>query len=162
MRLNQENEERREKAANSEQTEPKGAEQRRDPRSDLPTMVILKVFSRDDGKKEAITLKGIAKDLSLSGVCIEIDERYVPIDIDQLTEQTVKMEIRFPEGTKTPYILGIVRWIKRKTAKGSSLLLAGIKFTDITEDNFQALKKFLGLGAGDQNLLWDLWESTFF
>ena len=122
-------------------------------------MVVLRFFNNDNAGKNLVTLRAVIKDLSLSGACIEIDERYTPVDIDQLAKQIVKLEIRFPESTNTPYILGSVRWFKREIKKGRYILQLGIQFVEIAEDNLRALKEFIGLGIGDQNLLWDLWES---
>lgn len=140
---------------------PKTTEKRKYLRSELPTMVTLKIFSKDGSSKKITTLKGILDDLSPGGVSIELAESYQGIADDQLNNQLVKVGISFPNAPKTPYILGSVRWVKSRVAKGSSFLKVGIQFEDITEDNLRAIKEFLGLGVGDQNLLRNLWDSAF-
>ena len=161
MKIKQGNKENNNRVDKPKPTPSDDDEKRRHVRAELPTMVTMKVFSREGREKKAITLKGIIDDLSIGGVSVEVDERYMPIDVDQLVEQIVKMEIHFPKNKKNPYILGSIRWIKREVAKGSSVLQLGIQFVDITEENLKALKNFLELGSGDQNLLWNLWDSAF-
>ncbi|MDY6842521.1 MAG: PilZ domain-containing protein [Thermodesulfobacteriota bacterium] len=153
--MNKETEEQTDKTTECDHTK-----KRENVRFELPTMVILKFFNPDGSGKTVITVNAVIKDLSLGGACIEIDERYTPIDIDQLAKQIVKMNIRFPDKAKTPYILGSVRWFKREVKKGKYILRLGIQFEEMSEDTIRAIKEFIDLGIGDQNLLWDLWETS--
>jgi len=54
---------------------------------------------------------------------------------------------------------GIISWCKRVKKKNMSFLYLGIQFYHLDKSNKDILKKYLSLGTGDKNLIWNLWDN---
>jgi hypothetical protein len=75
------------------------------------------------------SLQGIIQDISFGGVSIEIS------------------------------FSGIVKWYKRVKKKDKNALYLKIQFHNLDEKSAEMLKKYLSLGSGDKNLIWNLWDN---
>jgi len=56
-------------------------------------------------------------------------------------------------------ISGIIRWHRRIKKKNMNLLYLGIQFFNLDERDKAIIEKYLALGTGDQNLIWNLWDN---
>jgi hypothetical protein len=69
------------------------------------------------------------------------------------------VELNMPDGNHKMNISGIIRWHKRLKKKNMSFLYLGVQLCDLKENDGAVLNKYLALGTGDRNLIWNLWDN---
>jgi len=69
------------------------------------------------------------------------------------------VELDLPDGKHRLNFSGVIRWQKRVKKNNMSFLYLGIQFYDLKESDRNVLKKYLSLGTGDKNLIWNLWDN---
>jgi hypothetical protein len=139
----------------------KGAPQqiiRRNVRHNLPTMIQLKVFREDQGKGSLI-LDGFIDNLSMDGACIILKDIYRPGKHDKWIGRNAKITMKLLSEAVDLTILGEIVWIRGISENKKKSILLGIYFKAITDLNRELLSAYCVSSEGEQNLMWDLWES---
>ena len=134
-------------------------EKRKHQRHSIPVMVTCRFL--EEGLNGQSSFQGFMQSISLGGTLLEIRDDFLSIAESKLTYSPVEMnvEFHFPDGAHRIDVLGIIRWHKRvKKPKGSFLYLR-VRFNDLEEKSLEILKRFLSLGTGDKNLIWNLWDA---
>jgi len=131
---------------------------RKHQRSAIPTTFICK-FLNNDLKKNSF--QGFIQDISQGGVSLEIRDDFLVIGDEHLQYKNIEMvgELNLPDGTHKMNISGIIRWHKRLKKKNMSFLYLGVQFRNLHENDITVLNKYLALGTGDKNLIWNLWDN---
>jgi len=131
---------------------------RRHQRYEIPGAVICQ-FSIEGLREERI-FKGFVHDISLGGLCVEIKDdvmllKYLPPD----TNIAMALELDMPDGIHKMNVSGSIRWQRKVKKKNQDLLHLGVQFGKLKENNKDILMKYLVSGAGDKQLIWNLWEN---
>lgn len=134
-------------------------ERRENKRHSIPAVVTCTFFEEVLNRKGS--LQGIIQDISFGGVSIEIRDDFLSIREKLLIYTTVEMEVElnFPDGMHRMAFSGIVKWYKRVKKKDKNALYLKIQFHSLDEKSAEMLKKYLSLGSGDKNLIWNLWDN---
>ncbi len=142
-----------------ESDEKVGIDRREHPRLQIPAAVSCTFFEEVlQGKG---SFKGFIQDISLGGVSLEIRDDFLTIRESLLLYTNIEMavEINFPDGMQHVDFSGIVRWYKRIKKNDKNFLYLGIQFHALSEETMKVLERYLSLGTGDINLIWNLWDN---
>lgn len=142
-----------------ESDEKVGIDRREHPRIQIPAAVTCTFFEETlQGKS---SFKGFIQDISVGGVSLEIRDDFLTIRESLLlyTSTEMAVEFNFPEGIQHINFSGLVRWYKRMKKSDKNFLYLGIQFQNLNEETMHVLEKYLSLGTGDNNLIWNLWDN---
>ena len=115
--------------------------------------------------EEALQLKGgfqgFIEDISYGGVSLEIRDDFLRITESMLLYTNIEMnfEFNFPDGKNKIDISGIIRWYRRIKKSDKNLLYLGVKFHNLDAQRTEIVKRFISLGTGDKNVIWNLWDN---
>ena len=134
-------------------------ERRENIRHSVPAVVNCTFFEEVFNGNDRV--QGFIQDISFGGVSIEIRDDFLSIKEELLIYTTIDMEVElnFPDGMQRMVFSGIVKWYKRIKKKGKNALYLKIQFHNLDEKSAEMLKKYLSLGSGDKNLIWNLWDN---
>jgi len=127
-------------------------------RYQLQTKVILEIF-RYEKNKSPLVLKCIMDNVSRSGACLNLGEKYWIGSATDLVGGKTKMLISVPRASLSFEVTGSIVWKKEVSHDGTTHILVGIQFTQMSEDDFNFLKKYCYVGDGEQDMICSLWES---
>ena len=115
--------------------------------------------------EETLQLKGgfqgFIQDISCGGVSLEIKDDFLRITESMLLYTNIEMnfEFNFPDGKNKINISGTIRWYKRIKKNDRNLLYLGVQFHNLDAQRTEIVKRFISLGTGDKNLIWNLWDN---
>ena len=145
--------------ARSEGTEEEQATRvRTTTRHQMPTKVTAKIFP-EDVEQKPLVVDGITEDISLGGACLILGARYKTGTTEDFVGKNVKIELDLPEVDKGLNVLGTIVWGKEVYHEGETGTAVGIQFKEMSDEDRTALDQYCFGGAGEQNLIWSLWES---
>ena len=130
---------------------------RRHVRHEIPTKVALTILPKT-GNIPLIRTEGFTRDISLGGVCVDLEERRLPIPLEAIENAYLKLFIKLTSLDQALEIEGTVVWsqkVDRGEGKGT---LLGIQFGRLSDADRNALEAYCSGGDAEQNLLWNLWE----
>ncbi|MBT8490718.1 MAG: PilZ domain-containing protein, partial [Deltaproteobacteria bacterium] len=127
-------------------------------RYQLQTKVTLKIFPDEEGTS-ALVLNGFTEDISLGGSCIRLGEKYWTGSLTEMVGKDVKILISVPKVSAGIDALGTIAWKREMSYEGRKTVLIGVRFKEMTKDNFEFLKKHSYVGDGEQDMIFSLWES---
>jgi len=131
---------------------------RRTARQKLPTQVSLKIFQDETGKAP-LDVVGFTEDISLGGARVVLGAKYKTGHADNLTGKHVKIKISLPTPSVSISILGTIVWSKELYLEGKTTAVVGVQFNEMTDTGRRALEDYHYGSAGEQNLIWSLWDS---
>jgi len=136
-----------------------GIERREHQRRNIPAAVSCTFFNKDIKGKS--NFQGFIQNISSGGVSLEIRDDTLIINDTSLQYSNIEttFELNMPDGIQKMSISGIIRWYKKVKKKGVNLLYLGIQFFNLDKSDKAILEKYLALGTGDQNLIWNLWDN---
>ncbi len=123
----------------------------------LPTKIDIKIFQKDAGKPPLV-LSAFTNDISVGGTGIILDEIYKTGPYKELIGRNVKIQMSLPTLNKKIHILGTIVWSKESLHEVDKVIAIGIQFKDMSYTDQRLLKVYCG-SEGEQNLIWNLWES---
>lgn len=128
-------------------------------RYSVPSMVTCTFL--EESLKGRSEFQGFIQDISFGGVSLEVRDDFLIISESLLKYTDIEMAVEFnlPGGEHRLNFSGSVRWHKRVKKNNMSFLYLGIQFYDLKESEKSVLKKYLSLGTGDRNLIWNLWDN---
>lgn len=134
-------------------------ERRKHQRFNIPAAVNCKFFNKDIKGKNSF--QGFIQDVSFGGVSLELRDDFSIINDSLLKYTNVQMtlELNMSDGIHKINFSGIIRWYRRVKKEGMSFLYLGIQFYNLDESSKEVIKKYLALGIGDKNLIWNLWDN---
>ena len=103
-----------------------------------------------------VVLKGILRDISLGGSCIEFEDPYKRIILDDAVNTSVKLTLSIPGHDKV-FILAEIRWITN--IENTSTVKLGIEFSDLNHEQARIIEELMGMKNKDHNMMWNLWEA---
>ena len=132
---------------------------RKHQRRNIPAVVTCTFF--EESLKGKSSFQGFIQDISFGGVSLEIRDDFLIISDSLLTYANIEMMVEFnlPDGAHKMSFSGIIRWHKRIKKRNMNFLYLGIQFYNLDEKDKDVLEKYLSLGTGDKNLIWNLWDN---
>jgi hypothetical protein len=137
----------------SEDVEEDVRDRRKYPRSEFTYPAEFKVFSQN---LENISFNGYLKDISISGACLQFDDKYGRLNLKDTSNVKIKISFSVPNEDKVS-ILAILRWVTKMDLKTFSVKI-GIEFTELNGWQSDIIEKLIGLKNKDHNMMWNLWE----
>jgi hypothetical protein len=132
---------------------------RRAVRHQLPTKVTMKIFAQEEDKAPLV-VDGFTEDMSSGGACIVLGSNYYTGSSANVTGKNVKIEIALPTADAGQNVfLGKILWSKEFSQEGRKTSAVGVQFEDVKEPDRAVLEQYCSGSAGEQNLMWSLWES---
>jgi len=131
---------------------------RKTARQKLPTQVNLKIFQDETGKAP-LDLGGFTEDISLGGARVVLGAKYQTGPADNLNGKHVKLKISLPTASVSLTILGTIVWSKELYLEGKTTAVVGVQFNEMTDTDRRVLEEYHYGSAGEQNLIWSLWDS---
>jgi len=134
-------------------------ERREHQRHNIPATVTCTFFEETlQGKGKFC---GFIQDISYGGVFLELRDDFLNLTESMLPHTNIEMtfEFNFPDGINKMDFSGIIKWDRRVKKNGKSFLCLGIQFHTLDERRKEIIKRYLSLGAGDKNLIWNLWDN---
>jgi hypothetical protein len=134
-------------------------ERRKRPRRKIPAAVTCTFYEEILQGKGSFS--GFIQDISMGGVSMEIRDDFLSISETLLLYTSIEMQVEFnfPEGMQHISFSGLIKWYKRIKKKDKNFLYLGIQFQNLNEQKREVLEKYLLLGTGDTNLIWNLWDN---
>lgn len=129
---------------------------RRTTRFGLPTQVDLIGHSAIRPQKQW-RHTGIALDLSVGGMCIDLGPSSSIMDCGTLNGQIVQAFLDLHNGS-TINLSGVIVWSRSQSSKHATSLI-GIRFDSMSAANRQLLTDYCSVNNGEQNLLLSLWDT---
>ena len=126
-------------------------------RYQLHTKVILEIF-RYEENKNSLVLKCIMDNVSRSGACLNLGEKYWIGSAADLVGKKAKMLISVPKASLSFEVTGSIVWKKEVSHDETTHILVGIQFTHMSKNDFNFLKKYCYVGDGEQDMICSLWE----
>jgi c-di-GMP-binding flagellar brake protein YcgR len=123
---------------------------RRHLRSTFTYPVEFKIFTQNP-----LSLKGVLRDISQGGSCLEFDDPYKRLIFQEALQSTLKLTLSI-SGFEKKFVLAKIQWIRN--VEDTSMVKLGIEFKDVTMDQIELIDKLLGMRNKDHNMLWNLWE----
>jgi hypothetical protein len=123
-------------------------------RSTFTYPVDVNVFSN---KSEYMVFKGYLRDVSMSGACLDFEDKYGRCKINEIKNTTVKISFCILEKENVD-IFAQVKWIEQAYHRTMSLKM-GIEFKYM--ESWDAIDKLIGMKNKDRNMIWNLWEQFF-
>lgn len=123
---------------------------RRHLRSTFTYPVEFKIFTQNP-----LALKGVLRDISRGGSCLEFDDPYRRVIFQEALQATLKLTLSVP-GFEKKFVLAKIQWIRN--VEESFMVKLGIEFKEVTMDQIELIEKLVGMRNKDHNMLWNLWE----
>ncbi len=127
-------------------------------RHQLPTRVYMKVFDTTSGG-HPLVIEGFTDDISAGGACVVIGERYRFGSPNTMVHKNVKLEVILSNAAVRLTILGQIVWGKDILLEGKKSVAVGVRFTEMRDHDRELLHDYCSGSEGEQNLIWNLWES---
>lgn len=130
---------------------------RRTVRHEIPIKILLKIILTDD--KPELESIGYTRDISLGGACVEISKQTWGVKLDEIVDAAATLQIYLPHVDESLEIPGTVLWARKEKTDDKEQSLIGIQFSRLSEGDRDFLNEYCFGSDGEQNLIWDLWET---
>lgn len=131
---------------------------RRATRFGLPTKVEI-TWHPDGTDNDTERFTGIAVDISLGGMCVDLGSIDTLGALKNLKGRTVQSTLDLLNEVAMLELAGKIVWQREQsTVKGTSLLV-GIRFDPLDITDRELLVEYCSGNVGEQNLLWSLWDT---
>jgi hypothetical protein len=131
---------------------------RRAMRFGLPTKAEITCPAIESGQKHWHHA-GIAVDLSLGGLCLDLADAPLPSHKKGLKGRLVQVKLDLLNEVAILNLTGKVVWQKRQNKAEGPFTLIGIRFDPLNAMDRDMLAEYCSGSVGEQNLLWGLWDT---
>lgn len=131
---------------------------RRSVRFGVPTKVEI-AFAANGNDAPVNPITGIAVDLSLGGVCVDLGslKQFPAEEIGK--GRLVKLTLDLLNEIATVKLGGKIVWQRHQHSEDGPSMLIGIRFDSMDATDRELLTEYCCGSVGEQNLLWSLWDS---
>jgi CRP-like cAMP-binding protein len=130
---------------------------RRSVRHEIPIKVHLTVSLQDEASELAAV--GYTRDISLGGACLELTGQRWGALLQTVVDAEAILQIYLPNVDEILEIPGTVLWIKKEMQAEEEVPIIGIQFNKLSKADRDFLNEHCFGSDGEQNLIWDLWET---
>ncbi len=138
---------------NEQITEQDLMDRRKQPRTTFSYPAEFRLISSET---EQSYYSGCLQDLSLSGVCMEFEDRYGRLDLMKLPEAKIKIRVCTPQG-ETIMLPSVIKWAKKQREQ-QFIIQMGIEFITVEDWQLEGIRKLIILKNQDRNMMWNLLE----
>ena len=131
---------------------------RRNIRFGVPTKVELSPLPVD-GPEPDFTLTGIAVDLSLGGVCVDLGSPSANPHQNLSKGQSIQLCLDLLNEVASVDLSGKIVWHREREIENKSSLLIGIRFDSMDATDRGLISEYCSGSVGEQNLVWSLWDT---
>lgn len=131
---------------------------RRARRYSLPARVEL-LLPPSDGKGVEDRYSGIAVDLSVNGICVDLGQNPDNTDATRLKGHILRLHLDLLNEIGRLKLTGKVVWYRQQQSDHGPTEFIGIRFDSLERSDRELLMKYCAGGDGEQNLLWSLWHT---
>ena len=104
---------------------------RNTPRRHLTISLDLDILDSEVGQ-HPISVKGSTRDISLGGVCIIIDPKYLDIPLEDIIDRKTKLRFGLPNESLAVSITGRIAWCKKTKINEHQTYALGVEFNKIS------------------------------
>jgi hypothetical protein len=122
-------------------------------------VATCRVVDADTGEPGQLVFRGELFDLSAEGAGLRVDNRGSVIDIDTACGRTIRIEVPSPVGGSPISLDATVRWCRPERAGRTRVIRVGVAFCSPASPEARAMSDLVAQGKGDQQFLWNLWET---
>ena len=130
---------------------------RRSVRHEIPIKAHLSVSLNDNTSELAAV--SYTRDISLGGACLELIEQRWGSLVDTIVDAEAILQIYLPNVDEMLEIPGTVLWVKKEKQAEAAVTIIGIQFNKLSASDRDFLNSHCFGSDGEQNLIWDLWET---
>jgi CRP-like cAMP-binding protein len=131
---------------------------RRSKRYNVPTKVEV-LFGSTEQAYARIRKTGIAVDLSLTGMCIDLGSDIRGINESRLKGQFVQLRLDLLNDVAVLEISGVIVWQRRQMTQKGSTMLVGIRFDTMDKSDRTLLIEYCTGSEEVNSPLWGLWQT---
>ena len=131
---------------------------RRAMRYGLPTKTEIHCPSLSQDQKE-LHQSGIALDLSIGGICVDLGNTGPPDKPLPLRGRLVQIKLDLLNKIAVLNLTGKIVWQKNQRPPQAATTLIGIRFDTLNSIDREMLLEYCSGSVGEQNLLWSLWDT---
>lgn len=131
---------------------------RRAMRFGLPTRVAIRCAAAGT-TQGAWACAGIAVDLSMSGMCVDIGSALAKSPKQNLRGRLVQIKLDLLNDVAVLNLSGKIVWQRQQKSPKGAITLIGIRFETLSAMDREMLTDYCSGSVGEQNLLWSLWDS---
>lgn len=131
---------------------------RRSLRFGIPTKAEMTCYSAKS-TESSIYLDGIAVDLSLGGICVDVQTDVDASIQSSLKGMLVQLHLDLLNDVADIDVTGKVVWHRRQKSNTRESLFIGIRFDSLSRADRDLLSEYCSGNVGEQNLLWSLWDT---
>jgi hypothetical protein len=131
---------------------------RRSVRFGVPTKVEI-AFAAIGSAAPMDPITGIAVDLSLGGVCVDLGSLNSFSAEEIRKGQLVQLTLDLLNEIATIKLSGKIVWQRHQQGEDGPSMLIGIRFDSMDATDRELLTEYCCGSVGEQNLLWSLWDS---
>jgi len=130
---------------------------RRATRHEIPMKVHMSIqLGNDLNELESV---GYTRDISFGGACIELAKTLWGVALETVIDTEAILQIYLPNVAETLEIPGTVLWARKEDIDNQSVSVLGIRFRELSDADKEFLNAYCFGSDGEQNLIWDLWET---
>jgi hypothetical protein len=131
---------------------------RRARRYGLPARVEL-ILPSSDGSRMDYIHSGIAVDLSINGICIDLGLHPNETGAARLKSHMFRLRLDLLDENGLLELTGKIVWHRQQQTDHGLTELIGIRFDSLEKSDRDLLMKYCAGSDGEQNLLWSLWHT---
>jgi PilZ domain/Cyclic nucleotide-binding domain len=131
---------------------------RRATRYGLPTKVEISSAPSDPQQKDQ-RHTGIAVDLSLGGMCVDLGPATAATNHSLHKGQSVQVLLDLLNEVAILDLSATIVWLREQNTGSRPSILLGIRFDPLNATDRELLLEYCSGNVGEQNLLWSLWDS---
>src|SRR5579872_2820452 len=135
-----------------------GSEQRRASRRNQFLYVTCSLLRGTEQLPPTTKLRAEVFDLSATGTGLRLDDRNGLLRGTDLQGRYMRLQLAAPGMSKPLTVTAEIRWCRPEDKKTGYVRL-GVEFLDPSPEFLHAIGDILAVGKGDQQFLWNLWES---
>ncbi len=104
---------------------------RKEARHLIPAKIELKIYSKSL-ETNPLTIEGISRDISISGICVFVDEKTQNIQLHPNSTMNSKALVSLQNEAMTLTVEGTIQWVKEIHLKDNKVVALGIKFKEMS------------------------------
>jgi len=102
---------------------------------------------------------GIAVDLSVGGMCVDLADAPLPDPKKGLKGRIVQIKLDLLNDVAILELSGKVAWQSKRNKQNQLSTFIGIRFDTLSAMNHEMLTDYCSGNVGEENLLWSLWDT---
>lgn len=134
-------------------------DRRSGPRRSMHLVVTCSLRERREWMPATPRFRAEIFDLSRQGAGLRVDAHHGALHCEELKGRFMRIQMAMPGFQRALTVMGEIRWCRPGIGKETGSVRMGVQFFDPPAELLDAVGEMLAVGKGDQQLLWNLWET---